>query len=304
MRVTDPCTRSVTYVRIQHGRRIVSTSLQSEPEDDTEARNASRVEYVAVGAAPARATPLELAPWPVAFRRLLRTATELLDCRRELLAIRSEMDQPEHFTATRRASLLRTIGVRMGTRMRLHVEVHGPVPCKPSVLVANHMSYLDPIAIGSVLPLSAVAKSEITRWPAVGLAIEELGAVFVRRGDAMSGALALRKAIRVLKAGVPILVFPEGTTTYGDDVLPFSRGAFGIARLLRMPVVPVTLRYDTGDACWVGSATLMPHLLKLHRHDRVRADVIFGPPLEPMAFPDASSLAAATRSCIRSLVLP
>ena len=179
-------------MRIQHGRRIVSTSLQSEPEDDTEARNASRMEYVAVGAAAARATPLELASWPVAFRRLLRTATELLDCRRELLAIRSEIDQAEHFTATQRASLLRTIGVRMGTRMRLHVEVHGPVPCKPSVLVANHMSYLDPIAIGSVLPLSAVAKSEITRWPAVGLAIEELGVVFVRRGDAMSGALALR----------------------------------------------------------------------------------------------------------------
>lgn len=188
--------------------------------------------------------------------------------------------------------------------MRMYVQVHGTVPRGPCVVAANHMSYLDPIAIGSVLPLSAVAKSEVTRWPAVGQAIEELGVLFVRRGDAMSGALALRRAIRVLEAGVPILVFPEGTTTFGDDVLPFSRGAFGIARLLRVPVVPVTLRYDTEDACWVGSATLMPHLLKLHRHERVRADVIFGPPLEPMAFPDASSLAATTRQCIRSLVLP
>jgi 1-acyl-sn-glycerol-3-phosphate acyltransferase len=103
---------------------------------------------------------------------------------------------------------------------------------------------------------------------------------------------------------VPVLVFPEGTTTFGDDVLPFSRGAFGVARLMRVPVVPATLRYESSEACWVGSASLLPHVIKLHRENEVRAALTFGPRLDPMAFPDAASLAAATRQTIRRLVLP
>jgi len=187
--------------------------------------------------------------------------------------------------------------------MRLSVCVRGPVPKGACIVAANHMSYLDPLAIGQVLPLSAVAKAEITGWPAIGEVLDELGILFVERGKAHSGAVALRRAMRILRNGVPVLVFPEGPTTCGQDVLPFSRGAFGIAQLMRVPVVPATLRYESSEACWVGSASLVPHLLKLHRHPRVDAELIFGPPLEPLAFPDASSLAAATRQCIRTLIL-
>ena len=101
-----------------------------------------------------------------------------------------------------------------------------------------------------------------------------------------------------------MLVFPEGTTTVGHDVLPFSRGAFGIARILRVPVVPATLRYDSEDVAWVGDASLVPHALRIHRRHRIDAELIFGPGLQPRAFRDASSLAEATRRCIRSLLVP
>jgi 1-acyl-sn-glycerol-3-phosphate acyltransferase len=191
----------------------------------------------------------------------------------------------------------------MGTHLHLEVCVQGPVPDEPCVIVSNHMSYLDPLAIGQVLPLSAIAKSEIAKWPALGGALEELGIVFVERGNARSGAVTLRKAMRLLRAGVAVLVFPEGTTTFGDDVLPFSRGAFGVARLMRVPVVPATLRYESSEACWVGSASLLPHVMKLHRQNEVRAALTFGPRLDPMTFPNAASLAAATRQHIRRLVL-
>ena len=110
--------------------------------------------------------------------------------------------------------------------------------------------------------------------------------------------------MRLLDSGVPVLVFPEGTTTTGHDVLPFSRGAFGVARLMRVPVVPATLRYDNAEVPWVGSASLLPHALKLHRHNEIHGELIFGPSLQPMAFADASALAEATRQCIRSLLLP
>jgi 1-acyl-sn-glycerol-3-phosphate acyltransferase len=108
--------------------------------------------------------------------------------------------------------------------------------------------------------------------------------------------------IRLLDAGVPVLVFPEGTTSRGEDVLPFSRGAFGVARLMRIPIVPATLRYATPGVCWVGEDSLLPHALKLHRFDRVEGKLTFGPSLEPMAFESARALAEATRQCIRNLL--
>ena len=109
--------------------------------------------------------------------------------------------------------------------------------------------------------------------------------------------------MRLLEAGLPMLIFPEGTTTVGRDVLPFSRGAFGIARLARVPIVPATLRYDSEEIAWVGDASLVPHALKMHRRARIRAELSFGPSLQPMAFADPSALAEATRQCIRSLLV-
>lgn len=188
--------------------------------------------------------------------------------------------------------------------MRLELSIRGEVPEGPSVLVSNHMSYLDPIAIARAMPVAAVAKSEILGWPALGAALEDLGTIFVRRGDVFSGAIALRQAMRTLDAGVSVLVFPEGTTTFGDDVLPFARGAFGAARLKGVPVVPVVLRYARRDACWVGRAGFVPHFVALHRNPNVVAQLDFGEPIDPVAFSDAGSLTRAARQSIRKLVVP
>lgn len=188
--------------------------------------------------------------------------------------------------------------------MGLDVQMRGRIPRGPCVIVANHVSYLDALVIGASVPVGAIAKSEIMGWPGVGEAVADLGIAFVRRGCARSGAIALRKMIRLLAAGVPVLVFPEGTTTTGRDVLPFSRGAFGVARIMRVPVVPATLRYDSEDIAWVGDDSLLPHALKLHRRERIHAELIFGPGVQPLAFADAASLAEATRTCVRSMLLP
>lgn len=186
----------------------------------------------------------------------------------------------------------------------MDVDIRGETPEGPCLIVANHVSYLDPLAIGWTLPVGAIGKSEIMDWPGVGEAVSDLGIVFVERGSAHSGAVALRKMMRLLQDRVPVLVFPEGTTTTGRDVLPFARGAFGIAQILCVPVVPATLRYECTDVPWVGSASLLPHALKLHRHALIRTELVFGPKLEPRAYSDASALADATRECIRSLLLP
>lgn len=245
------------------------------------------------------ADPPKRASWAAAAGRATITAREAMRFRWAVLDDR-EPGASSHATRARR---LREGCSRLCDRLRVSLSVRGSTPVGPAVIVANHISYLDPLVIGQTLPVSAVAKSEIMGWPAIGETLEELGIIFVARGNARSGAIALRKAMRVLRNGVPVLVFPEGTTTLGDTVLPFARGAFGIARLLRVPVVPATLRYESPEVPWVGTASFLPHFIKMHREHEVKAELVFGPPLPPMGFVDAASLADATRRCIESLLV-
>jgi 1-acyl-sn-glycerol-3-phosphate acyltransferase len=259
---------------------------------------AELVQYVASARELGAAATARRATWPVAAFRALGTVREALGCAREIRRVRGEAD------ALERGLRLLDACERLARRFRLHVHVRGSVPDEPCVIVANHVSYLDPLAIGRTLPVGAVAKAEIMGWPGVGEAASELGIVFVKRGCPQSGAVALRKMMRLIDAGTSMLVFPEGTTTTGRDVLPFSRGAFGVARWMRVPVIPATLRYDSSEVPWVGDDSLVPHALKLHRLDEIHAELVFGPKLHPMAFIDAAELAEASRQCIRSLLLP
>ena len=81
-----------------------------------------------------------------------------------------------------------------GVRLR----VGGQVPTQPSLLVANHVSYFDPMIISSLLPLTAVAKREVASWPWVGEVCRRFGVLYVDREDAHSGARVLREAMRSL----------------------------------------------------------------------------------------------------------
>src|SRR6185436_14021215 len=101
--------------------------------------------------------------------------------------------------------------------------------------VANHLSYLDPIVIGAQIPVAPIAKGEVASWPLIGSVASSLNGIFVDRSSVMSRARALRRAHALLRAGVSILNFPEGTTTDGSRLLPFHRGIFGLAQIARVP---------------------------------------------------------------------
>jgi 1-acyl-sn-glycerol-3-phosphate acyltransferase len=167
------------------------------------------------------------------------------------------------------------------------------------IVVANHLSYLDPIVLGGELPCTAVAKREIEGWPVLGTHLRDLGVMFVDRDDPHSGASVLRQAARALDSGVAVLNFPEGTTTRGDSVLPFRRGIFGVALRLGVPVVPVRLDFEDRNLAWVGDATLVPHYLSTASKKTLRVRVRWGPHLCPDDFPTADSLARLTRFMIQ-----
>jgi 1-acyl-sn-glycerol-3-phosphate acyltransferase len=161
-----------------------------------------------------------------------------------------------------RARELSWVAENMAALTGARPRIQGNVPVGPCVLVSNHVSYLDPVVIASQVRCAPIAKSEVMHWPAMGEIARRTGVLFVKRGSAHSGARVLREGLRALAQGVSILVFPEGTTTIGDGVLPFRRGALGLAKLAGVPVVPVAVRYEERDAAWVGNESFVPHLAR------------------------------------------
>jgi 1-acyl-sn-glycerol-3-phosphate acyltransferase len=147
-----------------------------------------------------------------------------------------------------------------------------------------------------------VAKSEIESWPVLGAAARQLGILFVRRGNAHSGARALRGALRALGSGVSVLGFPEGTTTHGNDLLPFRRGLFGVAQIACVPVVPMAIRYPSPALHWVGSAWFLTHYLRTATRPETVIDVHIGSPIFPGAAASAEALARLARASIRTLI--
>lgn len=192
----------------------------------------------------------------------------------------------------------------IGRAHDLAISCRGDVPRGAALVVANHVSYLDPLAILPVCPAIPVAKGEVARWPIIGPIGAALGVLFVDRDDPHGRVRALRRIHDLLAAGAPVLNFPEGTTTRGDHVLPFWRGGFGIAQRLGVPVVPLAIRYADPALAWCGGATFVPHYLRTAARARVEVELAFGAPLHARAGEPPELLAARARRAVSRLLQP
>jgi 1-acyl-sn-glycerol-3-phosphate acyltransferase len=232
-------------------------------------------------------------------RHLCRhVARGLFDALAELGAVRMAPPRDPTAAAHRLAGALGAIG-------RAHdlcVSVRGEVPRGTALVVSNHVSYLDPVAILPVCPAIPIAKGEVHRWPIIGPIGSALGVTFVTRGDPMARARALRHVHDLLAGGTPVLNFPEGTTTAGDDVAPLWRGTFGIAQRLGVPVVPMALRYRDPKLAWIDDASFLPHYLRTANLPRVDITLAFGAPMLPRTGEAPEAMAARTRTAILQLL--
>ncbi|MEW6272802.1 MAG: lysophospholipid acyltransferase family protein [Thermodesulfobacteriota bacterium] len=201
-----------------------------------------------------------------------------------------------------RAYSLSRLFARLCAQNGMRIAVSGPIPRGPVVLTANHVGYLDPVAVGSIVPCIPVAKREVERWPLIGRVGREHGVLFVRRGDAASGARALRVGQRVLAARVSLLNFPEGTTTTGETVLPFRRGVFGLARIADVPVVPVALSCDDAALTWTGDDPFLPHFVRTLARREIVLRVRFGCAMTPRRYGSAEDLAREAHAVVEHLL--
>ena len=187
---------------------------------------------------------------------------------------------------------------RACARLGLDVVVHGTPPATACMYVANHRSYLDIPLLSGVLGVAFMSRADVAGWPIVGGAARAVGCVFVERDDPAGRVRAARALARRLRTG-SVVVFPEGTT--GGDRLPraFHEGLFRLLHRLRVPVVPVTVRYGDRRAYWTDDVGLLHHLRsRVLAADGTAAALHVGAVLDPRAHADGPSLARAARDAV------
>jgi 1-acyl-sn-glycerol-3-phosphate acyltransferase len=205
-------------------------------------------------------------------------------------------------SAEERAQLLSDGCSRVLRGHAIDVQVQGQWPDRPALLVCNHVSYLDPVAVMAARPSLPMAKVEVRGWPLIGGLLSALGVRFVRRDSAVSGAGAIRWMARTLEEGASVLTFPEGTTTDGSAVLPFRPGAFVAARHAGVLVVPVAISYGSSELSWTGDQSFVPHYLKLASRERTAVCVAAGEPLRPSRYTTDLELARRAQAAVSELL--
>jgi 1-acyl-sn-glycerol-3-phosphate acyltransferase len=186
-----------------------------------------------------------------------------------------------------------------------------PRPAGPPVMmVANHVSWLDILAINAVLSVRFVAKSEVRAWPVIGWLSERAGTLFIRRAQRVDAARIGGKLVQVMRDGEPVAVFPEATSSDGSAVLQFHSSLLQPAVLAGATVHPVALRYARPDgarcaeAAFIGGISLWESLNLMATQPATLAFLDFLPPLES-AGRDRRELASSAREAIlRSLFPP
>jgi lyso-ornithine lipid O-acyltransferase len=164
--------------------------------------------------------------------------------------------------------------------MGIQIKVEGVPYLETCLYVANHISYIDPISILMFVEAHIVAKSEISKWPVIGLGGHIIGTIYVRRSEKSSRLKAAAEVTEALKNGSSILVFPEGTTSAGPQTLPFRPRSFEAASLAGVPVQPIAIKYDDVNVAFVGNHTFIPHFFRLFKSKKIQGHVIFGPLFE------------------------
>jgi 1-acyl-sn-glycerol-3-phosphate acyltransferase len=163
--------------------------------------------------------------------------------------------------------------------------------------VANHLSWVDPVALMSLRPMGTIAKGEVKGYPLLGHWARKSGIHFVDREDATSRAAALASFAASLQAGHDMLLFPEGTTTRGERLAAFYEGGLRAAFHLGMPAQPMRISSPAPHYPWTGSETLLPHLQTLFT-TRTQVTVTAGETLYPADFSSPTEWIAAFRAAL------
>jgi len=181
---------------------------------------------------------------------------------------------------------------------RMRIEVTGKPPEPPFFLVTNHVSYTDIAALRAVVTGIFVAKAEVRGWFLAGRICRDIGTIFIDRTNKRDIPRAGEEILERLDAGEGVVVFPEGTSTEGKEVLPFNSSFFEFAARADLPVHYAALGYAVSDGelpaskvvCWGEDISFFAHMWRLFKLPEYTAFVRFGD--QPIMDHDRKKLAA------------
>jgi 1-acyl-sn-glycerol-3-phosphate acyltransferase len=150
--------------------------------------------------------------------------------------------------------------------------------------VSNHLSYVDIVLLASHVDCVFVSKAEIAGWPGMGFAARCAGTIFVDRAFKRRLPEVNRLIEAALGRGERVVVFPEGTSSGGEAVLPFKPSLLEPAAVSRYPVYCAALSYRTASGyppaseavCWWGDMTFGDHVFQLLRMSHFHANLELG----------------------------
>ncbi|QWD59373.1 1-acyl-sn-glycerol-3-phosphate acyltransferase [Polynucleobacter sp. MWH-UH35A] len=204
--------------------------------------------------------------------------------------------------------LIQTWSIRLldifGIDLRLiHPEI---LPATPFLLASNHISWMDIHAINAFKPIRFVAKSDVEKWPVFGWMAKQLGTVFIKRDNARHGRQVASEVSDVLGSH-SVCIFPEGTSTEGEGVLPFKPNLFESAVIAQVPVYSLAITYCSSVTgarseapAFVGDMGLLESMAKILSHRQLIVELCFIPPVgaTPGASRDRKWLALHSQEAI------
>ena len=195
-------------------------------------------------------------------------------------------------------ALLASLGVRLRWR--------GPAPRPGSLLVANHVSWLDIVALQALEPARLVAKREVRGWPGIGTLAAVTGAIFVDRARPKALPGTVREIAAALRAGRSVAVFPEGTTFCGTSCdasvartsARFRPAVFQAAVDAGAPIVPIAISYCSTAAAFIGDDSLWSSVVRVARLRDLTVTLVGAPALHPEPGASRRALARAAQASV------
>lgn len=193
----------------------------------------------------------------------------------------------------------------------LKIEVRGRPPEPPFFLVSNHLGYMDIPALRSVLECVYVAKGDIQTWPVAGTIVSSFGTVYVDRHNRRDIPRAGEKILATLANGEGVVVFPEGTSWHGKEILKFNSSFLEFAARSGLQVHYASISYRAPEgfppasesvAWWRDEDTFGGHLYRLFKLPGFTGTITFGG--EPIHSGDRKELAQKLREAVVEQFVP
>jgi len=218
---------------------------------------------------------------PISLFRGIRLALHLLYA--ALLAIFYP-----HLNQTKRRHILKTWSRQLLTHLNIGIRTEGEWPVRGEggyLIVANHVSWLDIFVLNTIYPSRFIAKAEVRNWPLIGWLCKRGNTIFIERAMRQDAASINRRVSFLLKQGVCVGLFPEGTTTDGKQVWHFRSALIQSAIDAGAMLCPIALHYqnEAGEpgyaAVFTGDTTLAQSIWRILCCRQLDALVVFTPAL-------------------------